>query len=75
MKLSVSLPEEDVALLDAVAAEAHTGRSGAIHQAIELLREARLRTEYQVAAQEWDDSGEDAAWRPTDTDALADASW
>lgn len=75
MDISVSLPEEDVALLDAVAAESNTGRSEALHHAIELLREARLRAEYAQAAQEWEDSGEGEAWSATETEGLTSTAW
>lgn len=76
MKLSVSLPQEDVALLDAVVAEKRAaGRSAVIQQAIELLREARLVEEYRQAAQEWESSGDAEAWASTDADGIVDEVW
>lgn len=76
MKLSVSLPKEDVALLDAVVVETRAaGRSAVIQQAIELLREARLVEEYRQAALEWESSGDAEAWASTDTDGVVDETW
>ncbi|WP_306664952.1 MULTISPECIES: hypothetical protein [Streptomyces] len=46
MKISVSLPEADVAFVDAYAsATAAESRSAVIHAAIEMLRTARLEDE------------------------------
>ncbi|MCA0435673.1 MAG: ribbon-helix-helix protein, CopG family [Tetrasphaera sp.] len=75
MKVSVSLPDSDVELLDTIAAESRTGRSAVVHQAVELLREARLRAEYELAADEWESSGDAAAWSTTDVDGLRHAAW
>lgn len=63
MKLSVSLPDEDVAFLDALAtAHGYESRDSVIHQAIRLLRASELGREYAVAWQEWQASGREAAW-------------
>ncbi|GMA40883.1 ribbon-helix-helix protein, CopG family [Mobilicoccus caccae] len=75
MKVSVSLPEEDVALLDAVASERSTGRSAVVHEAVELLREKRLAEEYAEAAREWDSSGEGRLWSAADADGISNAAW
>ena len=51
MKLSVSLPEEDVAFLDAYArAQGIDSRSAALHRAVEVLRAAVLASAYE----QWD---------------------
>ena len=75
MKLSVSLPEEDVAILDEYA---HTSglrsRSAALQQAIHLLRHADLEQDYASAWDEWESSGDQALWEATTVDGLADAS-
>lgn len=63
MKISVSLPDEDVAFLDAYARVTDaTSRSAALHEAIALLRTAHLMGDYAQAFDEWLDSGEAAVW-------------
>ena len=54
MKISVSIPDEDVATLDAYA-QAHRlpSRSATIRQAIRLLRTSDLVVDYSVAFEEW----------------------
>ena len=75
MKLSVSLPEEDVAALDAYARSAGLpSRSAALHQAIRLLRLQGLEDDYAAAWTEWSESGEQAAWEGTVGDGVPDAS-
>ncbi|MGH3627079.1 MAG: ribbon-helix-helix protein, CopG family [Sciscionella sp.] len=71
MKLSVSLTEEDVVILDEHARR--TGlrsRSAALHQAVRLLRRSRLDEDYAAAWDEWDASGERAMWEATAGDGL-----
>ncbi len=75
MKLSVSLTENDVALLDHYA---HTAglrsRSAAVQHAIHLLRQSDLEDEYAAAWAEWESSGDRDAWEGTTGDGLADAA-
>jgi Arc/MetJ-type ribon-helix-helix transcriptional regulator len=74
MKLSVSLPPEDVELLDAYARTAGlSSRSAALHHAIRLLEESDLEHDYEAAWDEWESSGEQAAWAATAADGLVDA--
>jgi Arc/MetJ-type ribon-helix-helix transcriptional regulator len=75
VKLSVSLPDEDVTFLDEYAARAGTGsRSAVIHRAIGLLRSANLEEAYARAWDEWE-TGEDAAlWDTTVADGILDAA-
>ena len=63
MKLSVSVPDEDVAFLDAYAQE-HSlpSRSAALHRAIYLLRLTQLGNAYSAAWSEWDASGDAEEW-------------
>ena len=76
MKLSVSLPDADVALIDKVVSETDApGRSAVVHRAVELLREQRLAQEYEQAAEEWETSGEAAVWSTADTDGLDRETW
>jgi Arc/MetJ-type ribon-helix-helix transcriptional regulator len=76
MKLSVSLPEEDVEFLDAYAREQHIeSRSAVLHRAIRLLRSTGLADDYTDAWLEWSASDEAAAWDSTARDGLgSDAS-
>ena len=71
MKLSVSLPDEDVATLDEHARKAGLrSRSAAIQQAVRLLRQSRLEEDYAAAWAEWDASGERQTWEAAAGDGL-----
>lgn len=71
MKLSVSLPDEDVEFLDAyAAAEGFASRSAVLHRAVRLLRGAELGTAYEEAFAEWEKSGVAADWEITAADGL-----
>jgi len=63
MKVSVSIPEEDVEFLDNYA-ETHqvASRSAAIHRAIRLLRASELSEDYAAAFNEWADDPANDAW-------------
>lgn len=72
MKLSVSLSEEDVAVLDEYARS--TGlpsRSAAVQFAVRLLRERGLEDDYAAAWSEWDAGGEGDAWDGVAADGLS----
>ena len=63
MKVSVSLPADDVEFLDAYArAENYDSRSSVLHQAVALLRASRLGDAYEGAWREWQASGEAEVW-------------
>ncbi len=63
MKLSVSVSEEDVALLDEYARTSGLrSRSAAVQHAIRLLRHVDLEQDYAAAWEDWESSGERAAW-------------
>ncbi|MEV6961218.1 ribbon-helix-helix domain-containing protein [Streptomyces sp. NPDC051207] len=73
MKISVSLPQEDVAFVDEYAARTEAdSRSAVIHAAIELLRQAQLEQEYAQAFTEWDESGDAEFWDRFSGDGLTD---
>ncbi|MDV9171614.1 ribbon-helix-helix domain-containing protein [Streptomyces sp. W16] len=73
MKISVSLPEDDVAFVDEYAArKAADSRSAVIHAAIELLRQSQLEQEYTEAFAEWDGSEDAAFWDQFSADGLTD---
>ena len=75
MKLSVSLPVQDVAALDEYARTAGLpSRSAAVQRAIRLLRQSDLAQDYAAAWDEWESSGEQAAWDGTVADGLTDVA-
>lgn len=72
MKVSVSLPDEDVEFLDAYASSKGFGsRSAVVHKAVRLLRASGLGGSYEDAWQKWSSEGEDALWDATVNDGLA----
>lgn len=71
MKLSISLPETDVELLDEYARTAGLrSRSAAVHEAIQLLRLPGLEDDYAAAWDEWEASGQEADWESVLADAV-----
>ena len=75
MKLSVSLRDEDVAVLDEYARMSGLpSRSAVVQHAIRLLRLPELEQDYAAAWDEWESSGEQAAWDVTAADGLTDAA-
>lgn len=74
MKLSVSLSEKDVAALDEFARAAGLkSRSAVVQYAITLLAAPELERDYAAAWDEWESSGDSAAWDGTAGDGLTDA--
>ncbi|TFC03995.1 ribbon-helix-helix domain-containing protein [Cryobacterium mannosilyticum] len=75
MKISVSLPDEDVAVLDEYARAAGlSSRSAAVHHAVRMLRLPDLEQNYEAAWSEWEASGDLAVWSVTAADGIADAA-
>jgi Arc/MetJ-type ribon-helix-helix transcriptional regulator len=75
MKLSVSLPDEDVVILDEFARTAGLpSRSAALHHAVRMLRLPELEKDYETAWNEWEASGEHAAWSVTAADGIPDVA-
>ncbi|MEU6642522.1 ribbon-helix-helix domain-containing protein [Saccharomonospora sp. NPDC046836] len=71
MKMSVSLPVEDVEFLDTYARDHDIGsRSAAVQRAVELLRTSELGDAYADAWREWNESGAALDWEPTTADGL-----
>ncbi|GLZ36917.1 antitoxin [Actinokineospora sp. NBRC 105648] len=74
MKLSVSLPEEDVRFIDEYSSRvdvvhvAAVNRSSVIQIAIGLLRESSMREEYAEAFAEWDAAEDAPLWDATAAD-------
>ena len=71
MKVSVSLPEDDVEFLDSYAREQGIdSRSAALHKAVGLLRTAQLASAYEDAWESWTDSEDATAWEAVTADGL-----
>jgi Ribbon-helix-helix protein, copG family. len=71
VKLSVSLPDGDVAFLDEYARAHGLGsRSGVLHQALALLREQELSADYVAAWDEWSADDDNAIWETASADGL-----
>ena len=71
MKVSVSLPGDDVEFLDAYARERGLeSRSAALHQAVRLLRTGELPAAYAAAWEEWATDPDGEAWETTVRDGL-----
>jgi Arc/MetJ-type ribon-helix-helix transcriptional regulator len=69
MKISVSLPVEDVEFLDDyAAAHALSSRSAAIHGAVSALRMSALAGAYGSAWKEWERSEDALFWDVTVSD-------
>lgn len=72
MKVSVSLPDADVAFLDAYAQkEGIQSRSAVLHKAVRLLRSSALSSAYEDAWNEWAASGEAELWDAAACDGLS----
>jgi Arc/MetJ-type ribon-helix-helix transcriptional regulator len=71
MKVSVSLPDEDVLFLDAYAqAQGLPSRSAVLHKAVRLLRGTELVPAYEDAFASWDASQDGADWDATISDKV-----
>lgn len=71
MKVSVSLPDDDVAFLDEYSRDrAMASRSAALHKAVSLLRAVELGPAYADAWQEWEHSDDSALWKTVNADGL-----
>ena len=63
MKVSVSIPDEDVEFLDHYARTHQIeSRSAALNRAIRLLRASELGDAYAAAFTEWTDDAANEAW-------------
>ena len=72
MKISVSLPDEDVDFLDSYAeAQGYGSRSAVVHTAVRMLRSSKLGDAYADAWREWGESGEAEVWDRATSDGLA----
>ncbi len=72
MKVSISLPGEDVEFLDDYAKkQGFESRSAVLHKAVRLLRALELSAAYEDAWQEWTESGDAEAWELASADGLS----
>jgi len=72
MKVSVSLPGEDVRFLDEyVKQQRLESRSAALHRAVRLLRTMELAAPYEAAWDDWATSGDEDVWAVASDDGLA----
>lgn len=75
MKISISLPDDDVAVLDEYARQMGLpSRSAAVQRAIHLLKSAEVEADYAAAWDEWVESGAEADWDVTTGDVLIDVA-
>lgn len=72
MKVSVSLPDDDVEFLDAYAkSQGIASRSAVLHKAVRLLRAAELGPAYEDAWADWASSDDDELWDAAVADGLS----
>jgi Arc/MetJ-type ribon-helix-helix transcriptional regulator len=63
MKISVSMPDEDVDYLDSYARDRQLeSRSAVLRKAVRLLRASELGAAYEDAWTEWDESEDSELW-------------
>lgn len=75
MKLSISLSDDDVAVVDAYVEHAGLpSRSAGIQKAVQMLRYPTLEADYAQAWADWSGSAEDKEWESTTADGLDDAA-
>jgi Arc/MetJ-type ribon-helix-helix transcriptional regulator len=75
MKVSVSLPDDDVAFLDDYADRIGlTSRSAAVHNAIRLLQASALGEAYAHAWRQWDTDSDARLWDVASGDGLGNAT-
>ncbi len=71
MKVSVSLPDDDVEFLDAYAqSQGIESRSAVVHKAVRMLRVSELGEAYEEAFTSWEAEGEAAVWDAVAADGL-----
>lgn len=75
MKLSVSLSDEDIAVLDAyVKKAALSSRSAGLQRAVQMLRYPALEDDYAEAWAQWSAEEHSAAWDSVVGDGVPDAA-
>jgi hypothetical protein len=75
VKLSVSLSDDDVAVLDAyVERVGLPSRSAGVQRAVQMLRWPTLEEDYANAWQQWSADDHSDAWEGTVGDGVSDAA-
>ena len=75
MKLSVSLSEDDITILDAyVKRTGLPSRSAGLQHAVQMLRYPTLEEDYADAWAQWTTDGDAQAWEGTVGDGVRDAA-
>jgi len=75
MKLSVSLSDDDLAVLDAyVKRTGLTSRSAGLQRAVQMLRYPTLEEDYADAWAQWSTGGDAEDWDSTTGDGIGDAT-
>ncbi len=75
MKLSVSLSDDDLAVLDAyVKRTGLTSRSAGLQRAVQMLRYPTLEEDYADAWAQWCTGGDAEDWDSTTGDGVRDAT-
>jgi Arc/MetJ-type ribon-helix-helix transcriptional regulator len=71
MKVSVSLPEDDIEFLDSYAHDQGIpSRSAALRKAVGLLRATQLGAAYEEAWESWTASGDADTWETVISDGV-----
>jgi Arc/MetJ-type ribon-helix-helix transcriptional regulator len=71
MKLSISVPDEQMELLDRIVEQrCLASRSAAIQEAIDLLLNNALVADYKAAFADWDDTADATNWDAVAGDGL-----
>jgi len=72
MKISISLPDDDVRFLDEYAqTQGFASRSAVLRSAVRILRSSKLGDAYADAWEQWSVSGEADVWETATSDGLA----
>jgi Arc/MetJ-type ribon-helix-helix transcriptional regulator len=72
MKISVSLPDDDVEFLDSYAqSQGYESRSAVVHTAVRMLRSSKLGDAYADAWLEWEESDDSELWEKTTPEGLS----
>lgn len=72
MKLSISMPDDDVAFVDQYAKDqGYPSRSAVLVTAVRILRSQKLGDSYAEAWQQWEESGDDDLWDRAAADGIA----
>jgi Arc/MetJ-type ribon-helix-helix transcriptional regulator len=70
-KLSISVSDKDLEVIDQVARDRGGNRSAVIHDMVRVFRELQSEDDYVAAFAEWDASEDKAIWESASGDGLA----